>query len=200
MFKGLIDDAKSAAASFVGIYLARVSVAVPFLVALGFATAAIALELTERFGARNALWLLGGGFCVIGLLAAFAVTMKEQQQEIEAAEEQQRSEGGIGEITAAAASQAATQLPAALLGLLMQSPSSLSGLTSLSGLSGLSNLPIGRTISRHMPLLLLLLLVALLFWPTEEETAGHEGAESAAPKPDSTVAGSEEEGQLREAA
>ena len=99
MFKGLINDVKSAAASFLGTYLARASVAVPFLVALGMATAAVGLELTERFGARNALWLLAAGFGAIGLLATFAVTMKEQQQEMEAAEEQQRNEGGISELT-----------------------------------------------------------------------------------------------------
>jgi hypothetical protein len=193
VFKGLINDVKAAAASFVAIYLARVSVAVPFLVALGFATAAIALELTERFGARNALWMLAGGFCAIGLLAAFAVTMKEQQQqEMQAAEEQQRSEGGIGEMTSAAASEAATQLPAALLSAFMQNPS---------GLSSLSELPVARTVSRHMPLLLLLLLVGLLLWPTEqkEEAAAPEGEQPPAPGLESAEAASED-GQLREAA
>jgi hypothetical protein len=196
VFKGLINDVKAAAASFVATYLARVSVAVPFLVALGFATAAIALELTERFGARNALWMLAGGFCAIGLLAAFAVTMKEQQQEeMQAAEEQQRSEGGIGVMTSAAASEAATQLPAALLGAFMQNPSSLSSLSSLSGL------PVARTVSRHMPLLLLLLLVGLLLWPTEqkEEAAAPEGEQPPAPGLESAEAASED-GQLREAA
>lgn len=192
MFKGLINDVKAAAASFVGTYLARVSVAVPFLVALGFATAAIALELTERFGARNALWMLAGGFCAIGLLAAFAVTMKEQQEEMQAAEEQQRSEGGIGEMTSAAASEAATQLPAALLSAFMQNPSSF---------SSLSGLPVARTVSRHMPLLLLLLLVGLLLWPTEqkEEASAPEGEQPPAPGPESAEAASED-GQLREAA
>jgi len=192
VFKGLINDVKAAAASFVATYLARVSVAVPFLVALGFATAAIALELTERFGARNALWMLAGGFCAIGLLAAFAVTLKEQQEEMQAAEEQQRSEGGIGEMTSAAASEAATQLPAALLSAFMQNPSSL---------SSLSGLPVARTVSRHMPLLLLLLLVGLLLWPTEqkEEASAPEGEQPPAPGPESAEAASED-GQLREAA
>src|SRR5262245_65452663 len=104
-------------ASFLGTYLARASVAVPFLIALGFATAAVGLELTERLGARNALWILAGGFCAIGLLAALTVTMKEQ--EMAAEEEQQRNEG-IGEMTSAAATQAATHLPAALLGAMLE--------------------------------------------------------------------------------
>ena len=175
MFKGLIDDIKSAAASFLGTYLARASVAVPFLVALGFATAAIALELTARFGARYALWMLAGGFCAIGLVAALAVTLKEQQQEIEAAEAQESGEGGIGDMTWAAsaaataagtaATQAASHVPAALLGALLQNPSA-------------SALPIARMIGRNMPLLVLLALVALLLWPIEqaEETAAKEDA------------------------
>ena len=195
MFKGLINDVKSAAASFLGTYLARASVAVPFLVALGFATAAIALELTERFGARNALWILAGGFCAIGLLAALAVTMKEQQQEMEAAEEQERNAGGIGDIgigemtsaasaaATAAATQAASHVPAALLGALLQNPSA-------------SALPVARMVGRNMPLLVLLALVALLLWPTEqtEESAAQQD-DTAATKP-----GASEDEPLQEAA
>jgi hypothetical protein len=194
VFKGLINDVKAAAASFVGTYLVRASVAVPFLVALGLATGAVGLELSERFGARAALWLLAGGFCAVGLLAALAVTMKEQQQEMQAAEEQQTGDAGIGEMTSAAASQAATQLPAALLGALMQSPS-LAGLS-----SGLSGLPVGRTINRHMPLILLLLMVALLFWPAEpaEEGSEQEG-EPTEPMPEGAGA-APQDGQLPEAA
>lgn len=185
MFKGLIDDIKSAAASFLSTYLARASVAVPFVVALGLATAAVGLELTERFGARNALWMLAGGFCAIGLLASLAVTMKEQQQEIEAEEEQQRNDGGIGEMTSAAATRAATHLPAALLGVLMQNPS-------------IAALPIARAIGRNMPLALLVVLVAFLLWPTEqaEESVGDD---SAAARPGGPQGPSEEEA-LREAA
>lgn len=90
----------------------RLSVAVPFLVALGFATAAVAIEQTERFGARNALRILAGGFCAIGLVGRHD---EEQQEEMEAAEEQERNASGIGEMTSAAATEAASHLPAALL-------------------------------------------------------------------------------------
>jgi hypothetical protein len=54
MFRGLINDAKSAAGSVVAKYAARASVAVPFFIALGFATAAVTLMLVEQFGHRNA--------------------------------------------------------------------------------------------------------------------------------------------------
>jgi hypothetical protein len=183
VFKGLINDFKSAAASFV----ARASVAVPFLVALGFATAAIGLELTERFGARNALWLLAGGFCAIGLLAAFAVTMKEQ--EMAADEEQRSNEGGIGEMTSAAATQAATQIPTAVLGALLQNPTS-------------SALPAARLVGQNLPLVVLLLLLGLLFWPTEQtEEAADQGGDSAPAKPDGReTPPPSDEAPLREAA
>jgi hypothetical protein len=173
VFKGLIDDVKSAAASFLVTYLARASVAVSFLVALGFATAAVAVELTERFGAKNALWLLAGGFCAVGLLAALAVTMKEQQQELAAADEQERSEDAVGEMTSAAAAAAATQaaghVPAALLGALLQTPSA-------------SALPVARMVGRNMPLLLLLLLLGFLFWPTEPSAAEEHDPADAKPE------------------
>ena len=161
VFKGLINDIKSAAASFLSLYLARASVAVPFVVALGLATAAVGLELTERFGATERALDAGRRVLRHWAVGFPGVTMKEQQQEIEAEEEQQRSDGGIGEMTSAAATQAATHLPVALLGVLMQNPS-------------IAALPIARAVGRNMPLALLVLLVAFLLWPTEqaEESVG----------------------------
>jgi disulfide bond formation protein DsbB len=188
VFKGLITDVKSAAASFVDTYLARASVAVPFLIALGLATAALGLELAERFGSRNALWMLAGGFCAIGLVASFVVTMKEQ--ETEAAEEQQRNESGIGEMAstaATAATQAATQLPTALLSALLQSPST-STLT-----------PVTRLLGRNMPLVLLLVLVALLFSSEETAESADQQDDSAAGRPDGDKAPPDRE-PLRDAA
>ena len=82
MFQGLINDAKSAAGSLIAKYLARASVAVPFVIALGFATAAITFMLVERFGAITASWMVAGGFTLIGLVATLAVTVKEQEEEV----------------------------------------------------------------------------------------------------------------------
>ena len=69
MFRGLINDAKAAAASLVGKYLMRASVAVPFVVAFGFGVAAVTLMLIDRFGAINAYLMVAGGFTLIGLIA-----------------------------------------------------------------------------------------------------------------------------------
>ena len=81
MFRSLINDAKSAAGAVIGKYVIRASVAVPFVVAAGFGTAATTLVLIDRFGAVIAYCLMAGGFAAIGLLAALAVTVKEQEEE-----------------------------------------------------------------------------------------------------------------------
>ena len=61
MFRGLINDAKSAVGNLVLKYVARASVAVPFVIAVGFAVAAIAAMLVERFGAVTGCWINGWG-------------------------------------------------------------------------------------------------------------------------------------------
>jgi len=154
VFQSLVNDARLAAAAFIERYLVRASVAVPFVIALGFATAAIGLALTERFGATKAFWMMAAGFCAIGLVAAKVVTLKEQEAAA-AQEQQQDAEGGLGEIASTAAMQSAGQLPLGLLVSLLGNPTN-------------SALVAAGLLRRNMPLVLLLVLVALLLWPTEE--------------------------------
>ena len=59
MFAGLINQARSAASNLVLKYVARASVAVPFVIAAGFALAAVTVMLVERFGHVMAYWLVG---------------------------------------------------------------------------------------------------------------------------------------------
>ena len=77
MFRELIKKAQSAADSLVSRYVARVSVVVPFLIAFGFGTAAVALMLIERFGHRDAYLIIAGGFAIVGLLSALIVRARE---------------------------------------------------------------------------------------------------------------------------
>ncbi|NJO23167.1 MAG: hypothetical protein HC868_09735 [Sphingomonadales bacterium] len=155
MFRGLINDAKSAAGALIGRYLARASVAVPFIVAAGFVTAAITLLLVERYGAITACWAIAAGFSAIGLVASLVVSVKEQEEQI--AEKEAEATDTVGVVTDTAA-QAAAQAPLALLGALL---STLMGPTALAG--GV------KAAVRHWPLVLLLGLIALLFWPHEAE-------------------------------
>jgi hypothetical protein len=185
VLQGLVNHVKSAAASFVGQYLARASVAVPFVIAFGFATAALGLELTARFGAISAFWMMAAGFCGLGILAALVVIMRER--EAAAAEEHQAEESGLaelGDMASEAAAQAAGRLPLGLLASLLASPST-------------SAFAAVRLLGRNMPLVLLLALIVLLFWPTEETAP--EG-EAAADAPSDPQAAAPEEDPWREAA
>ena len=88
MFRGLINDAKSAASSLVLKYVARASVAIPFVIALGFALAALTVWLVNQYGYVTGYLLMAGGLAAIGVIAALVVSFKEHEEEVaeEAAE------------------------------------------------------------------------------------------------------------------
>ena len=82
MFQGLINNAKSAVSGLVLKYVARASVGVPFVIALGFALAAITVMLVDRFGQVTAYWTVAGGLALVGVMAAIVVSMKEREEEV----------------------------------------------------------------------------------------------------------------------
>ncbi len=153
MFRALINDAKTAAGSLVAKYLARVSVAVPFIAALGFATAAVTIMLVERYGHIAAYWMVAGGFTLIGLVATLVVSVKEQEEEVA---ESQAEQHDTAEVGADAATQAAVQLPIAMLGALFSSP--VGATAALGGV---------KMLGRNIPLVVLIALIGMLFWPAE---------------------------------
>lgn len=160
MLEGFIKDMRRATVSLVDRYLARASVAVPFIVAFGFATAALSVDLAARFGASKAFWIMATGFCTIGLVAGVAVSQRER--ETAAAEAAQQAEEGdqsglgeLGEMATEAATQAAGRLPLGLLAPLLANPAP-------------SALAAARLIGRNLPLVLLLTLIVLLFSLNEE--------------------------------
>jgi hypothetical protein len=164
MFRGLVNDAKSAVGSLVARYLARASVAVPFLIAAGFVIAAITLMLVDAYGHITAYWMMAGGLAVIGAVASLVVTVKEQEEEVaeKAAEATDTSD---------AMTEAAVQAPLALVGALSALP-----------LGPTSFMPIARTLGRNLPLVALIVLIGMLFWPSE--TNAQEGESSAVPDGD----------------
>jgi len=164
VLRALINDAKTAAGAVIGKYAIRASVAIPFLVAAGFARAAITLLLTRRFGPLAAYGLMAGGFAAIGLIASLVVTVKEQEEEIA---DTQAERSDTGEVATDAAAQTAVQLPLALLGTLMTTP--LGPGAAAGG---------AKLVLRNLPLVLLLALLGLLFWPSQPTAA--DGATSEA--------------------
>jgi hypothetical protein len=169
VFRKLIDDAKSAAVSTLTKYAVRMSVAVPFLVAAGFGTAAVTVMLVERFGSLKAYGLMAAGFAAIGLVSTIAVAVKEKE---DVAEDVAAEQNDTAEVATDAAAQAAVQLPLALLGMLFTTPMGPSA-----ALGG------AKALGRNWPMVLMLVLVGLLFWPLENKEGETESAADEDPDP-----------------
>jgi Na+/melibiose symporter-like transporter len=155
VFAGLINQAKSAASHLVLKYVARASVAVPFVIAAGFALAAITVMLVERFGHIMAYWLVAGGLALVGVIASIVVSVKEHEEKVV---EQQAAKTDTEELVTDATAQAIVQTPIALLGALMTMPGGATG-----ALSAV------RLLARNLPLVLLLVGIGALFWPTKQD-------------------------------
>jgi hypothetical protein len=151
VFRGLINDAKSKVSSVILGYVAKASVAVPFVIAGGFALAAGTMMLVERYGALFAYWTMAGGLAAVGLIAALVVRGKEQEEE--AADEKAEAAD-----TAEVAAEVAAQAPLALMG----------GLFALPGGPG-TVLKIAKVLGNNYALVLLLVVVGTLLWPTNED-------------------------------
>jgi hypothetical protein len=164
VFRGLISDAKAAAGAVIVKYVARASVAIPFLIAGGFATAALTVMLVDRYGPQTAYWLLAAGFTLIGAVAMLVVTVKEQEEEVAEAE-------AVASDTPEVAKEVAAQAPLALLSGLLASPMGPS-----------SALGIARLLGRNLPLVLLLVVAGFLLWPAAPKP-DEEADAPAAPEP-----------------
>jgi len=165
LFAGVINNAKAAVSHLVLKYVARASVAIPFVIALGFALAAVAVMLVDRFGHVTAYWIMAGGLAAIGIVAAIVVSVKEHEEEVA---EQKAEQADTGEVATDATAQAMVQAPLALLGALISSPGGAAGA-----------FKVARVLGRNFPLVLLLVMIGALFWPTEDQDAkvSAEGAE-----------------------
>ena len=161
MFRGLINDAKSAASSLVLKYVARASVAVPFVIAFGFALAALAAWLVNRYGYVTGYLLMAGGLALIGVIAAVAVSAKEHEEEVADKVAQEADTSNV-------ATEVAAQAPLALLGALFTMPGGAS-----------AALKVAKVLGRNFPLVLLTALIGALFWPSQQG----EDVETTRPRP-----------------
>ena len=177
MFRGIINDAKSAAGSVASRYAARATVAVPFLIAVGFATAAGTLVLIEQYGSRDAYLIVGGVYTMIGLIAAILVRATEKE---EAVADIAAVKMDTDEVVADTATAAAMQIPLVLLGELLTSSA---GPASVRGA--------GKVIVRNLPLIALGAALAVMFWPTSaSETAEGTAGDDVNPDFDASIDGS----------
>jgi len=157
LFEGLINQAKGAVSHLVLRYVARASVAIPFIIALGFALAAISVMLVQRFGHVTAYWIMAIGLVVIGVIAAIAVSVREHEEKVA---EQRAQQSDTRRVVGAATSQAMLQAPLALLGALFTTPGGTA-----------SALKAAQVLGRNFPLVLLLVMIGALFWPNSQPDA-----------------------------
>jgi hypothetical protein len=76
MFGAIFRRAQATVDNAIADAVNRVLVIVPFAVALGFATAGLAIRLQREIGPEMTDWMLGGGFLGLGLIVAFVARMR----------------------------------------------------------------------------------------------------------------------------
>ena len=92
MFGSLFRRAQATVDNAVGQIVNRTIVAIPFLVAAGFGTAAIAMRLNRELGAETASLVLAAAFSVIGLLTALVIYARAEHPAAMAEEEDEPAE------------------------------------------------------------------------------------------------------------
>jgi hypothetical protein len=85
MFQSLFRRAEVAIEHTVGNVVTRVLIAVPFLIAMGFGTAALSLRLNREFDAETANLILAGLFALAGLVAAMIFAARSSTSKRESA-------------------------------------------------------------------------------------------------------------------
>ena len=75
MFQSIVNRAQRSADTLISKYVTRVAVAVPFVIAVGFGTAAASVALTEMYGTLAAHAVLAAAFVLVGLAAAAAIAV-----------------------------------------------------------------------------------------------------------------------------
>ncbi len=73
MFQAIVNRAQRSIDTLVSKYVTRAAVAVPFVIAVGFGTAAASVALTEMYGNLVAHTILAAGFAGVGVVAAVAI-------------------------------------------------------------------------------------------------------------------------------
>lgn len=117
----------------------RAIVAIPFLIAAGFGTAALALRLNREFGPETGSLILAGGFAFLGLLAALVMRGRsEAPLEGEEAAEPAQSPGAAAADTAEAPDLAGADRELIMAALTSAAPIAIPAVV--------------RTIGRNLPL------------------------------------------------
>lgn len=147
MFQGIFRRAENTIDTIVAKYTGRIMVAVPLLVALGFATAAGTVKLVELYGPVAGLSVMAGVFAVLTLLTMAVVGTGVLRDNGHSSEEEARARADEPERLASEVDGLLTPELRAVLG--AAAPMALPVVT--------------RTVVRNLPLLVLVALVIYIF-------------------------------------
>lgn len=162
MLQGILQRAERKVDSVVAKYISRVTVAVPLVVAGGFATAALTVKLVELYGTVTAYALMAILFAILSVVTAAIVgagsRATDKSEELKASEERVAIEDVESLLTPELRAVLTTAAPVAL-------PA------------------IARSILRNLPLVLLLGIAAYLFsrFANDSDMLGATAPEFAAP-------------------
>jgi hypothetical protein len=85
MFARLFRRAEATVDNAIGDLFNRLIIAVFLLIALGFATASLAITLNNAYGPELGNLLVAGIFCVLGIIAALILRPRTSSKEVESA-------------------------------------------------------------------------------------------------------------------
>jgi hypothetical protein len=156
MFEGLVTRAQQSVDALVSKYVTRLVVTVPFLVALGFGTAAASVKMTEMYGSTTAHAIMAASFAGLGLVAAIAIGLSGPRAVPASAEQ---ADGTQQEAAAGAQSKESALTPELLLTVLgAAGPAAIS--------------PLIRLVVRNLPVVLLALILGYVLFSERKLTEG----------------------------
>jgi len=79
MFAALFKRAEQTVDSAIGDLGNRIVIAIPFLVALGFAATSLTLYLDRMYGSELGTLMVAGAFCILGFVVALVVRLRRRQ-------------------------------------------------------------------------------------------------------------------------
>jgi hypothetical protein len=147
MFQGLFRRAETTIDTIVAKYTARIMVAVPFVVALGFATAAATVKVVEVYGQAAGLSIMAGVFAVLTLATMAAVGTGVLRDDGHGSEDEMRTGADEPERLASEVDSMLTPELRAVLG--AAAPMALP--------------VVARAVVRNLPLLILAALIIYIF-------------------------------------
>lgn len=103
IFSRLLNRAQASVDTAIDHAVNRVLIAIPFLIAAGFATAALAHRLTREFGVETGNLMIAGMFAVVGLMLAVLLRTRTPQATDNAASEPEALRSDASESEAGAA-------------------------------------------------------------------------------------------------